>query len=116
MNVVKINIHNSREGILTLNGTTFTCISDQEIKQDDIVIHPQYSRVIDGDVFTFVVKNVLEQRPSRGDWNGKQPATWRHVEFKKEKINGRQLAEIGIVRTEEVIENGNKVNKTFINF
>lgn len=75
MNVVKIGISNSREGILTINSSIFTCISDQKINSGDVIIHPQYSKVKDGDVFTIVCEDILEERPSKGDWKDKQPST-----------------------------------------
>lgn len=115
MSIVRIGISNSREGILWLNKDSFSCISDQEIKKDDIILHPQYSKVNNGDVFTFVVDEILEERPSKGDWKGKQPSTWRNVKFTKKTIPGKQLAEIGLLKTEEVKdEKGNLQKKTFL--
>jgi hypothetical protein len=116
MNIVKMNIHNSREGILTLNKENFTCITDQQIKKDDIILHPLYSKVNGGgDVFTFVVKEIIEERPSRGDWKDKTPSTWRSVRFAKETIPGKKLEEIGLLKSEEVKKDkGVWEKKTFL--
>lgn len=102
MNIVKMNIHSSREGILTVNPPYFTCISDQKITDGDVIMHPQYSKVINGNVFTFVINKVEEERPSKGDWKGKEPSTFRKVSFKKETISGQIIKEAGLLKTELV--------------
>lgn len=117
MNVVKMGISNSREGILTVSPQHFTCISDQKICAGDVIMHPQYSKVKDGDVFTFVVDDVLEERPSRGDWKDKQPSTFRKVSFKKQTISGKVMKELGYLQTEMVKDDKGVVQqKTFLVF
>lgn len=117
MNVVKMGISNSREGILTINQSLFTCISDQKICAGDVIMHPQYSKVKDGDVFTFVVDNVIEERPSRGDWKDKQPSTFRKISFKKQTISGKIMKELGYLQTEIVKDDkGVTTEKTFLVF
>lgn len=118
MNIIKMNIHNSREGILTIDNknSLFSCISDQKICEGDVIMHPEYSKVLDGDVQTFVVESILEERPSRGEWKS-TPSTWRNISFKKERIPGRIMKELGYLQTEEYYdEKGKKATKTFIQF
>lgn len=117
MNIIKINISNSREGILTITPPYFTCISDQKISEGDVIMHPQYSKVINGDVYSFVVSEVLEERPSRGDWKGKEPSTWRKVQFEKKTIPGDVMKEAGYLKTEMVKDDkGVMQQKSFLIF
>ena len=114
MNIVKMSIHSHREGVLTINKDIFTCISDQDIKEDDIILHPLYSKVNGGDVFTFIVKEVIEQRPSRGDW-ATVPSTFRKIRFSKETIPGKIMNELGYLKTEDVKnDRGQYERKTFL--
>lgn len=117
MNIVKINISNSREGILTVTPPYFTCISDQYICKGDVIMHPQYSKVINGNVFTFVVNEVIEERPSKGDWKGKTPSTFRKLSFEKKTIPGSVIKEAGLLKT-ELVKNDKGVmeEKTFLIF
>lgn len=117
MNIIKMGISNSREGILTTHPSYFTCISDQKITKGDIILHPQYSKVVGGDVFTFVVDDVLEERHSRGDWKDKLPSTFRKLSFKKETIPGKVMKELGYLQTDMVKdEKGVVQQKTFLVF
>lgn len=112
-----MNIHNSREGILTITPPYFTCISDQAISSGDVIMHPQYSKVINGNVNTFVVNEVTEERPSRGDWKDKEPSTFRKILFKKETIPGNIMKAAGLLKT-EIVKNdkGVEEQKTFLIF
>lgn len=116
MNVVKFNIHNSREGVLTIQDNQLKCISDQEISNGDVLLHPQYSKVLDTGVATFTLANVIEERPSKGDWGNRTPSTWRRIEFKKEIIPHSVMKDLGHLRVEEQVVNGQKVAKAFLNF
>lgn len=113
MNMIRLNIHNSREGILTVNKTHLTCISDQEINKGDYLLHPQYTRVVGDGVSTFMVDDIEEERPSRGEWNG-TPSIFRKVKFKKETIPTSVMKDKGFVQVDEVVENGKKVEKIFL--
>jgi hypothetical protein len=118
MNIVKMSIHNYREGILTKNEKFFTCISDQCISDGDIILHPQYSKVIDGNVATMVVDQVVEERPSKGEWKNNKPSTFRNCSYKREVIPGKVMSELGYLRQETVYDESSKKNikKTFIVF
>lgn len=117
MSILKFNIHNRREGILTIfdNKNYFTCISDQQIVDGDIILHVQYSKILPEGVRTFVVKKIHEERPSKGDWGGVDPSTWRKIEYTKELIPTNLLKEAGFIRGEMVTENGKTFEKIFFN-
>lgn len=115
MNIVKLSISNSREGILTINDKFFTCISDQKINKGDVVLHPQYTKVINGDVRTFIIEDIQEERPSNGDWKDKPPSTFRRCVFKKENISGKTMKELGYLQTEMVKDDKGIIQeKTYI--
>jgi hypothetical protein len=66
---IEINTNNCREGILTTAPDTLTIISDQEISAGDTLDHPVYlSKRIE-----LVVDEVLEERPSVGQWKTMPP-------------------------------------------
>lgn len=117
MNLIKFGISSSREGILTLFPEYFTCMTDQVLSEGDVILHPQHSKVIGDDVRTFVVKEITEERPCRGDWRDKPPSTFRKIIYKKENIPGKVLREIGLLVTEEVRNEKNQIEKkTFLKF
>jgi len=111
--MVRFNIHNSREGILTVNKTHLTCISDQPISNGDALLHPQYARIVTDGVSAFVVDDIEEERLSRGEWQT-TPSTFRKIKFKRETIPTGIMKEAGFVQVEEVIEQGKKVEKVFL--
>ena len=113
MNIIKFNINNSREGILTIGKDTFTCISDQSILNGDVILHIQYAKVVNGDVLCMAVDEVIEQRPSRGEWET-SPSTFRRIKFKKETISGSVMKEAGYLKTELVRDGNSQVEKTFL--
>ena len=114
MNMIRFNIHNSREGILTVNKTHLTCISDQVISNGDVLLHPQYTRISGDGVSTFVVDEIDEERPSRGDWEKPPPSTFRRIKFKKEIIPSKVMKEAGYLHTETVMEKGKTIEKIFL--
>lgn len=113
MNFIKFNIHNIREGILTVNKKHFTCISDQKLNIGDVIMHPQYTRLIADGINTFVIKEIEEERPSIGDWKT-TPSTFRKIVYKKETIPFSVAKQAGYVKTEIVTENGKQQEKNFL--
>lgn len=113
MNMVRFNIHNSREGILTVSKSQLTCISDQLIQEGDAILHPQYTRITGEGVSTFFVDIVEEERPSSGEWKD-QPSTFRRISFSKKVIDKQIMKDAGYLMTEEVTENGKRVEKMFL--
>lgn len=113
MNFVKFNIHNKREGILTVIKSYLTCISDQQIIDNDVLMHPQYTRIAVDGISTLVVKEVSEERPSQGEWVDK-PSTFRRILYKRESIPFDVVKQAGYAKSEIVTEGGKQVEKTFL--
>lgn len=79
---IEINIHNCREGILTTSPDILTIISDQEISAGDVLEHPLYSsRKIE-----LVCDEILEERPSVGQWKTMPPPLWRKIKYHKQML------------------------------
>lgn len=114
MGLIKFNIHNSRECILTIGRGSLTCITDQSIKEGDVILHPLYSKVVGVDVSTIVVKSIDDERPSRGDWKTPRPATFRQCSYERRLVPGSSLKEAGYLRTEVINEGGKQVEKAFL--
>lgn len=114
MNIVKINVQNSREGILTIDKDYFTCISDQAILENDVILHESYTKLVGVDVNTIVVDRIVEERPSKGDWKDKVPTTWRKCEYTRKNISSNVIKEAGYLKTEIIIEQGKQVEKIFL--
>jgi hypothetical protein len=69
---VIISINSCREGILTMGSDIMTIITDQQITVVD-VIHSDLHRNKDNFPIDIHVDDVIETRPSRGNWKNTPP-------------------------------------------
>ena len=80
----EISINSIREGILTITGNELTVITDQQIDKGDVLRSILHKRV-DNTPQDILVDQVMEERPSKGDWKDAPPFGGKYYFIKHEK-------------------------------
>lgn len=122
MTIHRLNIHSEYESILTrrpvddgyIMGTIFP--TKTEIQEGDIIIHPDYFFPKGENVTVLEVKEILEQRPARGDYKIQRP-TFRKLVTARKDLTYKELEDQGLVRTEKYFDEKERktVQKVYLN-